>query len=271
MSMIETPMMKMLGRFLDVTAFRHGVIACNMANVDTPNYRTADIDFRSAVAARHSTATAITQPTVEGRLRIARSVLTETTSVWIARALAHGAEPTAVSCRSRALEKRTASCTDGDQRRSAMNLFGVLGISASALTAQRQRAEVVTANMANAETTQTVEGGPYRRKQVVFSNLGNSTSPFSRYRPAGQPAGPREAYALRRWSAIQRRRSSALIRSHPDADERGYVAYPNINPVTEMVDLMGAVRSYQLNASAVNASKQMIQQSIDLLRKRVRS
>ena len=52
----------------------------------------------------------------------------------------------------------------------------------------------------------------------------------------------------------------------PDADERGYVAYPNINPVAEMVDLMGAVRSYQLNASAVNASKQMIQQSIDLLR-----
>ncbi len=144
-----------------------------------------------------------------------------------------------------------------------MNLFGVLGISASALTAQRQRAEVVTANMANAETTQTAEGGPYRRKQVVFAAQSTQTSPFTLVSAhAGGGQGVKIAEVLDDPApAIER-----FEPSHPDADERGYVSYPNINPVTEMVDLMGAVRSYQMNAAAVNASKQMIQQSIDLLR-----
>lgn len=144
-----------------------------------------------------------------------------------------------------------------------MNLFGVLGISSSALTAQRQRAEVVTANMANAETTQTAEGGPYRRKQVVFAAQSAAASPFRLVSAhAGNGQGVRVAEVIEDSApAIER-----FEPTHPDADARGYVSYPNINPVTEMVDLMGAVRSYQMNAAAVNASKQMIQQSIDLLR-----
>jgi flagellar basal-body rod protein FlgC len=145
-----------------------------------------------------------------------------------------------------------------------MNLFGMLGVSGSALSAERQRAEVVTANMANAETTRTEEGGPYRRKLVVFRSDEPSSFPrmlnasFGRQQEAGvhveqvvADASPPEM----RWEP-----------GHPDANEQGFVAYPDIDPVREMADLMSAVRSYQMNSSAVQATKQMIQQAIDLLR-----
>jgi len=148
-----------------------------------------------------------------------------------------------------------------------MNLFGMFQISSSALEAERVRAEVATSNLANAETTRTPEGGPYQRRMVVFnaqpqsqfhlllaSNMGGSG-----LQPAGgvhigdvvnDPTPP-----LRRYEP-----------GHPDADADGYVAYPAINPVQEMVDLMGAERSYELNASAVQAAKQMIQQSLQILK-----
>jgi flagellar basal-body rod protein FlgC len=147
-----------------------------------------------------------------------------------------------------------------------MSMFSTLETSGSALTAERQRAEVVAANMANAETTHTPTGGPYRRKEVVFMSSGNL--PFrmmlAGFHPtlgAGQPAV--------RVQRVVDDPTPPLMRydpGHPDADKDGYVAYPNINPVQEMVDLMGAVRSYQLNASAITATKQMIQQSIELLK-----
>lgn len=147
-----------------------------------------------------------------------------------------------------------------------MGAFDMLNISASALTAERQRAEVTTANMANAETTHTAAGGPYRRKEVVFASQGRasfrlmfaSTNP-----PPGKVAG------TVRISQVVDDPTPAVKRyepGHPDADKDGYVAFPAINPVQEMVDLMGATRAYQLNASAVSAAKQMIQQSIDILK-----
>jgi flagellar basal-body rod protein FlgC len=140
-----------------------------------------------------------------------------------------------------------------------MNLFGVMQISSSGLTAERIRAEVVTANMANAETTRTPEGGPYRRKQVVFE-----TSPVSGAGSAGLSVqrGVRVAAVL----ADETEPLQRFEPGHPDADSQGFVSYPAINPIEEMVDLMGAVRAYQLNSSAVTASKQMIQQSIDILK-----
>jgi flagellar basal-body rod protein FlgC len=144
-----------------------------------------------------------------------------------------------------------------------MNLFGMLEVSGSALLAERQRAEVVTSNMANLETTHTSEGGPYRRQLVVFrahrmaqfplmaSDLRPSTSRMVRVdRVVSDTTEPLKRYEP----------------GHPDADTRGYVAYPAINPVEEMADLLGAVRAYELNASAVQASKTMIQQSLDILR-----
>lgn len=143
-----------------------------------------------------------------------------------------------------------------------MNLFGVLGISGSALRAERERAEVVASNLANAETTRTPDGGPYRRRHVVFSSAPSFSSALGS-RIAGHAAQgvmveqvvADTAPALKRYDP-----------SHPDADKQGYVSYPAINPVEEMVDLMGAVRAYQLNASAVSASKQMLQQSLEILR-----
>jgi flagellar basal-body rod protein FlgC len=146
-----------------------------------------------------------------------------------------------------------------------MGLFDMLGISASALSAERQRAEVTTANLANADTTHTDGGGPYVRKEVVFSVVGGSPfrSVFNRLSSYAPPAG------AVRLSEIVDDSSAPIMRyepGNPDADQNGLVAYPNINPVSEMVDLMGAVRAYQLNASAVSASKQMIQESIDILK-----
>lgn len=147
-----------------------------------------------------------------------------------------------------------------------MSLFSTLEISGAALAAERQRAEVVTSNMANSETTRTPEGGPYRRKEVVFGSTGNSFRMML--------AGAQRSNFLLQASSVQvadvvEDPSDPIMRyepNHPDANKDGYVAYPNINPVQEMVDLMGAVRAYQMNASAVNASKQMIQQSLEILR-----
>ncbi|HZP64505.1 MAG TPA: flagellar basal body rod protein FlgC [Terriglobales bacterium] len=147
-----------------------------------------------------------------------------------------------------------------------MSTFSLLEISGSALTAERQRAEVVAANMANAETTHTQDGGPYRRKEVVFASSGNM--PF-RMMLADFHSGLANAVPAVRVQRVIDDPTPPLKRyepGHPDADKDGYVAYPAINPVQEMVDLMGAVRSYQLNASAVTASKQMIQQSMELLK-----
>lgn len=148
-----------------------------------------------------------------------------------------------------------------------MGMFSMLNLSASALTAERQRAEVTSANLANAETTHTDDGGgPYVRKEVVFSAANGA--PFQTvFHRAGHfaqtPAGTVQL------TQVVDDQASPVMRyepGSPDANKDGYVAYPAINPVTEMVDLMDSVRAYQLNASAVNAAKQMIQQSIDILK-----
>ncbi len=147
-----------------------------------------------------------------------------------------------------------------------MSMFSTLEISGSALSAERQRAEVVAANMANAETTHTAKGGPYRRKEVVFATTMNL--PFRMMLADSQLTSNRNVPAVRVQRVIDDP-TPPLMRydpGHPDANKEGYVAYPAINPVQEMVDLMGAVRSYQLNASAITASKQMIEQSINLLK-----
>jgi flagellar basal-body rod protein FlgC len=147
------------------------------------------------------------------------------------------------------------------------DMFSMLQISGSAMSAERQRAEVVAANLANSNTTRTADGsGPYRRKEVVFSSAGSS--PFRlAFQRASHLLGVNTAAV--RVARVVNDPASPLMRyepGHPDANQQGYVAYPAINPIQEMVDLMGAVRAYQLNASAVNASKQMFQQAIDILR-----
>jgi flagellar basal-body rod protein FlgC len=147
-----------------------------------------------------------------------------------------------------------------------MGIFSALEVSGSALAAERQRAEVVAANMANAETTHTPEGGPYKRKEVVFASSGNF--PFRMMLAGFHPGGVEAVPAVRVQRVVDDPTAPQMRYEpgNPDANGEGYVAYPAINPIQEMVDLMGAVRSYQLNASAVAASKQMLQQSFDLLK-----
>lgn len=147
-----------------------------------------------------------------------------------------------------------------------MSMFDMMNISGSALTAERLRAEVTSANMANAETTHTDQGGPYVRKEVVFTtrNASPFRTVFAGLGRFSQPAG-----GSVQLSEVVDDKTPAVMRydpGNPDADATGYVAYPAINPAGEMVDLMSAVRSYQLNASAVTAAKQMIQESIDILK-----
>jgi flagellar basal-body rod protein FlgC len=174
-----------------------------------------------------------------------------------------------------------------------MNLFGVMDVSASALRAERVRAEVVASNMANAETTRTPEGGPYQRHHVVFEaegggnfqdsmvnqmsngvsgfmggGVGNGVERMSMgfgdwpVEANGTPGGVAVAGVISDESAPLKRYDPV----HPDAGPDGFVAYPDINPLTEMVDLMGATRSYGMNASAIQAEKGMVSTSLDLLK-----
>jgi flagellar basal-body rod protein FlgC len=162
-----------------------------------------------------------------------------------------------------------------------MNLFGLMDTSGEAMQAERMRAEVVAANMANAETTRTAEGGPYRRQHVIFSAnrgdtgfldslttaSGSSTAASAASLPAlgGEGAVAPGVHI----AGVVEDTASPLMRydpGHPDAGPDGYVAYPDINPLTEMVDLMGATRAYGLNSSAVQAEKGMISSALEIVK-----
>ncbi|NWF83973.1 MAG: flagellar basal body rod protein FlgC [Bryobacteraceae bacterium] len=145
-----------------------------------------------------------------------------------------------------------------------MSLFQSLSVSASGMSAQSVRAQIITENLANSETTRTPEGGPYRRKDVVFESQAQG-SPFSavfqeQLSPAAMGVGAAEVREDDRPPVMR------YQPGHPHADERGYVAYPHISPAEEMVDLMGASRGYQANVAAFSAAKDMVNKSIDLMR-----
>jgi flagellar basal-body rod protein FlgC len=146
-----------------------------------------------------------------------------------------------------------------------------LDISASGLAAQRAGVEMLTQNIANAETTRTPEGGPYRRRRVVFEAAPAQPSFADMLRRAGSPAEPLTRSAERgvRVSRVVTDQSAPEQRylpDHPDADEQGYVAFPSFNPVEDMVDLTASVRSYQANLAAIQAVKDMITATIDIVR-----
>jgi len=142
-----------------------------------------------------------------------------------------------------------------------MSLFSALSVGASGMAAQRARAELLVENLANAETTRTPEGGPYRRKDVVFESA-SAASPFSSVFDAqiSAPTGVTVSDIITDTSDPERR----YMPGHPDADQDGYVAFPHINPAEDMVDLMGSARTYEANVAAIGAVKDMIQRSIDL-------
>lgn len=153
-----------------------------------------------------------------------------------------------------------------------MSIFSILDVSASGLAAQRTRVEVLAQNIANAETTRTPEGGPYRRRQVVFEAERQQTSPFgamlARLVSPSDPAFRHDIHGVR-VAAVTIDNSPPERRyapHHPDADPQGYVEYPPFNPIKDMVDLTAAVRSYQANLAVVSSVKEMLNRTIEISR-----
>jgi len=145
-----------------------------------------------------------------------------------------------------------------------MSLFSALSVSASGMAAQRTRAEILTENLANAETTRTPEGGPYRRKDAVFASTATPSDFQSMFvsHLNSQPQG----VAVSEVVVDSRDPIMRYMPGHPDADANGYVGFPRVNPAEDMVDLMSTGRNYQANVSAISAVKDMIQRSLDILR-----
>ena len=143
-----------------------------------------------------------------------------------------------------------------------MSLFSSLSVSASGMSAQRARAELLVENLANAETTRTPEGGPYRRKDVVFSSQG-AESPFASLFESqlSQPQGVGVSEIIVDTRDPERR----YLPGHPDADKDGYVSYPNIDMMTEFVNAVEASRAYEANLGAVDMTKQLVNLSLKIL------
>ncbi len=127
--------------------------------------------------------------------------------------------------------------------------LNALEISATGLTAQRTRLNVVAENLANAETTRTADGGPYRRKLVVFG--AETANAFGAALDAAQ------ASSVKVFRMVHQP-------SHPDANAEGYVMLPNVNPLLEMVDLLAASRAYEANVTAVQAAKSMANKALEI-------
>jgi len=145
-----------------------------------------------------------------------------------------------------------------------LSFLSSLDISGSALTAQRLRMDVISSNLANASTTKTEEGDPYRRKMVVFRPAGGNLSFAEAFRTA---AGNMKNFGGVEASAVVEDPSPlkpVYDPSHPDADENGYVMMPNVDTVTEMVDMISATRSYEANITALNAVKLMASKALDI-------
>jgi len=149
-----------------------------------------------------------------------------------------------------------------------MSLFNGLNISASGMTANRLRMDVVSSNIANANTNRAhlVNGEwvPYRRKSVELTQSG--VSPFQQQFQSAISKGARQVsgVTVSKITEDQAPFVQTYNPNHPDADENGYVSSPNVDPVKEMVDLMSATRSYEANVTALNASKSMFMKALEI-------
>lgn len=146
-----------------------------------------------------------------------------------------------------------------------MSLFRSIDTSASGLTAQRLRMDVISNNIANVNTTRTPEGGAYRRQMVVFMprNYHKPRNPFQGLPPQDKLVGTgvRVIGIVEDYSHPFR---LVYDPSHPDANKDGYVAYPNVNSVTEFVDMIDASRAYEANVTALNAAKSMMLKALEI-------
>lgn len=138
------------------------------------------------------------------------------------------------------------------------------------MSAQRTRINVVSANIANAKTTHTAEGGPYKKQQVVFEDILVANSKKTNTNDVETTNNKNSDVSLRGVGvkSIVQSDAKPVMRyepAHPDADEKGYVAYPDINPVVEMVDLIEAMRSYEANVASFNTHKNIDSKTLDIL------
>jgi len=153
-----------------------------------------------------------------------------------------------------------------------MGLFDGYDIATSGMGAQRTRINIVSANIANADTTHTTEGGPYKKQNVVFEEI-----LLNEQQKSNNQIGTtnQENYLANRSISsvgikeIVEAKDQPVMKfqpEHPDANEEGYVAYPNINPVVEMVDLIEAMRSYEANVSAFTSQKGIDTKTLEILK-----
>jgi flagellar basal-body rod protein FlgC len=145
-----------------------------------------------------------------------------------------------------------------------MDFFTSMDVSSSGMAAERTRMNLISSNIANANSTRTQEGGPYRRKDPVFSAV-PATGGFKSVMDRDGAAGVKKVEVAQ----IREDQSPPRMQydpTHPDADGQGYVALPNVNVIEEMVDMISATRAYEANVTAAQAAKSMAMKTLDLLR-----
>lgn len=152
-----------------------------------------------------------------------------------------------------------------------MGLFDSINAAGSALTAERLRMDVTAENLANAQSTRGADGQPYRRKEVILQQKGGSDfgSTLNAAMSSGRPDGSSaDAGGVEVGGIVEDQTPFRLQYDpgHPDANAEGYVEMPNVNPVTEMVDLISASRGYEANVTAMQTAKQMFSKTLDILR-----
>lgn len=143
-----------------------------------------------------------------------------------------------------------------------MDFFNSMNVSSSALSAERTRMNLISGNLANASATRTPEGGPYKRKDAVFS----ATPVESGFSRALDGATGREVRQVEVVQILEDQNPPRMQYdpSHPDADPQGYVAMPNVNVVEEMADMINATRTYEANVAAVQAAKSMALKTLEI-------
>ena len=146
-----------------------------------------------------------------------------------------------------------------------MSLFTRMDINASGMSAQRLRMDVISENIANANTTRTKEGGPYVRKNVILQEKISHTNSFGDVLNRTINGVSTGVKAIAITNDTDTDMNLVYDPSHPDADENGYVLYPNVNIVTEMTDLIDATRSYEANTTAFEASKNIASMGLKLM------
>ena len=148
-----------------------------------------------------------------------------------------------------------------------MGFFDGYDVATSGMSAQRTRINIVSSNIANAQTTHSSEGGPYKKQNVVFEEILLDTSNKIK-KENGEKIDPLSLRGVNVREIIEAKDAPILKYepNHPDANKDGYVAYPNINPVIEMVDLIEAMRSYEANVSAFKTQKEMDTKTLDIIK-----